>query len=257
MEFDNDFKAIVNEGSNLFLPSISVDCVIFGFHNNELKVLLLKMKQAGVYALPGGFILKGEPADTAAIRVLKERTGLDNIFLQQFYTFGEPDRSDKKLHANLMKKEGIVVDKTNWLLQRFISIGYYALVDFSAVSPKHDALSITCDWHTLDAVTTLMMDHNFILSKALQTLQQQISYLPIGYNLLPLKFTMPELQKLYETILNKSLDRRNFQRRILSYSIIQKLTEVKTGVAHKAPFLYSFIEEKYNQALKNGLSGGW
>lgn len=257
MEFDKDFKAIVNEGSNLFLPSVSVDCVIFGFNNNELKVLLLKMKLAGVYALPGGFILKNEQADTAAIRVLKERTGLDNIFLQQFYTFGEPNRSDKKLHANLMKKEGIVIDKANWLLQRFISIGYYALVDFSAVLPTHDALSITCNWQNLNTVPALMMDHNFILSKALQTLQQQISYLPIGYNLLPLKFTMPQLQKLYETILNKSLDRRNFQRRILSYGIIQKLTEVKTGVAHKAPFLYSFIKSNYDEALKNGLSGGW
>ena len=156
-----------------------------------------------------------------------------------------------------MKKEGLIIDKTNWLLQRFISIGYYALVDFSAVLPTHDALSVTCEWHTLHTVTSLMMNHDLILSKALQILQQQISYLPIGYNLLPLKFTMPELQKLYETILNKSLDRRNFQRRILSYGIIQKLTEVKTGVAHKAPFLYNFIEKNYNEALKNGLGGGW
>lgn len=257
MEIDKDFKTIVHKGAHLFLPSVSVDCVIFGFHNNELKVLLLQMKHAGVYALPGGFILKNEPADTAATRVLKERTGLDNIFLQQFFTFGEPNRSDKKLHANTMKKEGLPVDKNNWLLQRFVSIGYYALVDFSAVSPTHDALSVTCNWHNLDSVTSLMMDHNQILAKALQTLQQQISHLPIGYNLLPVKFTMPELQKLYETILNKPLDRRNFQRRILSYGIMQKLTEVKTGVAHKAPFLYSFIESNYNEALKNGLGGGW
>lgn len=257
MNSNKDFEKIVNEGANIFLPSVSVDCVIFGFHNNELKILLLKMKDAGVFALPGGFILKDEPADTAATRVLKERTGLDNIFLQQFYTFGDPDRSDKMLHANSMKKEGIPINKNNWLLQRFVSIGYYALVNFSAVMPTHDAHSVTCDWHDLNAMPILMMDHNHILDKALLILQQQISHLPIGFNLLPLKFTMPEIQKLYETILNKPLDRRNFQRRILSYGILQKLTEVKTGVAHKAPYLYSFIVNKYNEALKNGLVGGW
>lgn len=251
------FKHLVNKGANLFLPSVSVDCVIFGFHGNELKVLLLQMKQAGQYGLPGGFILKAETADAAAARILQERTGVNNIFLQQFYTFGAPQRSDKKFHLAAMKTQGIAVDKTNWLLQRFVSIGYYALVDFKEVIPTHDENSVDCGWYNLSAGTNLMMDHAEILQKALSTLQQQINHQPIGYNLLPQKFTMPELQKLYETILDKALDRRNFQRRILGYGIVKKLTEVKTGVAHKAPFLYSFDTERYNAALQNGLSGGW
>ena len=257
MQLQPTLKNIVHNGGKIFLPSISVDCVIFGFHDNELKVLALKMKHAGVYGLPGGFILKNEPVAAAASRVLKERTGLDNIFLQQFYTFGEPMRSDKKVHLISMKKEGLVPDKDNWLLQRFVTIGYYALVDFSKVLPTCDAMSVTCDWQLLQPAPTLMMDHNNILDKALETLRQQINHQPIGYNLLPQKFTMPALQKLYETILDKQLDRRNFQRRILSYGILKKLKEVQAGGAHKAPFLYSFDLKKYNEALKTGLGGGW
>ena len=250
-------KNIVHNGGNMFLPSVSVDCVIFGFYGNELKILLLKMKHNDVFGFPGGFILKDENATTAAERVLKERTGLNNIILTQFHTFSEPKRSDKKLHLSTIKKEGLSLLKGNWLLQRFVTIGYYALVDFTKVLHTHDALSETCDWYPLQPAPVLMMDHNDILSKALQTLQQQINHQPIGYNLLPPKFTMPELQKLYETILDKALDRRNFQRRMLSYGILKKLEEVKTGVAHKAPFLYSFNKQKYEEAVRDGLGGGW
>ncbi len=257
MATQKSLEFIVVNGGNVFLPSISVDCVIFGFHNNEMKVLLLQMKHTNEYALPGGFVLKDEALDAAATRVLQERTGLTDIFLQQFACFGAPNRSEKKFHVKAMKKEGIVVDKNNWLLKRFITVGYYALVDFSKVTPRLDELSIECTWYHLQSIPALMMDHNLILNKALETLQQQINHQPIGYNLLPQKFTMPELQKLYEAVLNKKLDRRNFQRKILVYGILKKLKEVKQGVAHKAPFLYSFDVKKYNQALKNGYTGGW
>lgn len=257
MQTKRNLKNIIQNGSKIFLSSVSIDCVIFGFYGNELKILLLQMKHADLHALPGGFILKDESADAAAVRILRERTGLDTIFLQQFYTFADPRRSDKKVHLNTIKKEGLATDKDNWLLQRFVSIGYYALVDFSKVLPAADELSISCAWHDLHPAPLLMMDHNNILNKALQALQQQLNNQPIGFNLLPLKFTMPELQKLYETILNKVLDRRNFQRKILGFSILKKLKEVKKGVAHKAPFLYSFDVKNYNTALINGLGGGW
>mgnify|MGYP003343695027 len=101
------------------------------------------------------------------------------------------------------------------------------------------------------------MDHNLIVEKALETLRIQLAYLPIGKNLLPKKFTMPELQKLYETILNKPLDRRNFQRKILGFGILNKLNETRKGGAHKAPFLYTFNDKKYQKALKEGLYGSW
>jgi 8-oxo-dGTP diphosphatase len=253
MAATNKLKSYLQNGQNIYVPSVSVDCVIFGFHENQLKVLLLKMKDIEQRLLPGGFIEKNENTDEAATRVLNERTGLGEIFLQQFHVFGEPDRSDKKFHAQRMKKEGFVPDKNHWLLQRFITIGYYALVEFSTVNPMPDDLSDSCTWYDLHNLPTLMIDHTAILQKALETVRQHISYHRVGYNLLPVKFTMPELQKLYETILDRQLDRRNFQRKIMVYGILKKLKEVKKGVAHKAPFLYVFDLKKYNKALKDGL----
>lgn len=251
-------KNIFLEGEKLFHPGFSVDCVIFGFHSGQLKVLLLKMKNAEQWALPGGFVLKNEHVDTAATRVLQARTGLENIFLRQFYLFGDTRRNDMQLNEHLLKLQGVVCNEDHWFLQRFLSLGYYALVDFSETIPRPDAISDACQWWDLHEVPALIHDHNQILKKALETLRTQLNYQPIGYNLLPEKFTMPELQKLYETILGKELDRRNFQRKILSYNILKKLNEVrKSGAAHKAPFLYSFDLEKYHKALDEGFNGGW
>jgi 8-oxo-dGTP diphosphatase len=257
MPVNKNIQKFMDEGAHLFLPSLSLDCVIFGFHDNHLKVLLLKIKHATTWGLPGGFILKEEHTDAAAARVLKERTGLDELFLQQFYVFGEPDRSDKSLHRRSMKKDGIKAGDDHWILQRFVTIGYYALVEFSYVSPLPDELSETCQWWELSEVPPLMMDHKYILEKALEALRLHINYHPVGYNLLPGSFTMPQLQKLYETILGKKLDRRNFQRKMLGYQILKRLKERKKGVAYKSPYLYSFDLNRYHKALKEGLKGGW
>lgn len=248
---------LVLEGGKYFMPSLSLDCVIFGFHDNELKVLLLKMKHADEWALPGGFIYKDEDIEDAATRVLRERTGLHDIFLQQFHVFGKPGRADKKYHLSRLKKGGITVSKDNWILQRFITVGYYALVDFAFVTPEPDLGSVACEWHDIHTITELFMDHKNILDKALETLRLQLNHQPIGYNLLPQKFTMPELQKLYETILDKKLDRRNFQRRITGFGFVKRLKETRKGGAHKAPYLYSFDLRKYKKALQDGLQGGW
>jgi 8-oxo-dGTP diphosphatase len=247
---------IISE-SEVYLPSLSVDCVIFGFHENQLTVLLLKIKNATVWALPGGFILKNEDVNESAKRVLKERTGLSEIFLQQFNVFGEPKRSDANFHRRVLKKTGIEIRDNHWLLRRFVTIGYYALVEYSHVNARPDNFSDQCAWRDINDVPELMMDHGEILKKALEILRRDLNYHPVGYNLLPEKFTMPELQKLYETVLGKKLDRRNFQRKILSYGILNRLKEVKKGVAHKAPYLYSFNLRKYQQALKEGLQEGW
>jgi 8-oxo-dGTP diphosphatase len=248
---------IIEGGGIAYLASLSLDCVIFGFHENQLKVLLLKMKNARQWALPGGFVFKDEDIARAAKRVLKERTGLSEIFLQQFNVFGQPKRSDAGFHRRFLKKEGIEIADDHWLLQRFVTIGYYALVEYSYVNPRPDKFSDDCTWRDIDDLPELMMDHRQILDAALETLRVHLNYHPVGYNLLPEKFTMPELQKLYETILGKKLDRRNFQRKILSYGILKRLKEVKQGVAHKAPYLYSFDLRKYHKALKEGLQGGW
>jgi ADP-ribose pyrophosphatase YjhB (NUDIX family) len=240
-----------------FLPHLSLDCVLFGFHQNQLKVLLSRLKGREEWGLPGGFVGKEETAEYAAKRVLKERTGLDHVFLQQFHVFSEPDRGNQLKTLESLREESKAHFNIEWFRQRFISIGFYALVEFSQASPSPDSFSDACQWWDLDTVGRLMLDHNLILQKALETLRLQLNYQPIGYNLLPDTFTMPELQKLYEAILGKKLDRRNFHRKITAYGIIRKLNERRSGVAHKAPDLYSFDLDKYNQALREGLKSGW
>jgi 8-oxo-dGTP diphosphatase len=236
-----------------YLPHISIDCVVFGFHEGLMKVLILKIKNGGDRYLPGGFVIKHEPIEMAANRILKERTGLDKIFLQQFHVFGDPERS--KEHFEMYKD--MLPEKENWFINRFLTIGYYALVDFYDVTPAPDQFSATCFWCDLNDLPELKLDHTLILKTALDTLRLQLNYQPIGYNLMPKEFTMPELQKLYETILDKKLDRRNFQRRMLGFGILNRLEKPRKGGAHKAPYLYSFDLENYKAALTEGFKGGW
>ncbi len=244
-------KHFVN-GRKKYLPNISVDCVIFGFHQNELKVLLLHAKYANQWALPGGFILKNEHMDEAAKRILKERTGLSNIFLQQFYVFSEPKRSSKKINRLFLKNSGVSI-KDSWMYQRFISVGYWALLNFKKAIPVADVFSTACEWFNVDDVPSLILDHNSILKKAIENLRTELNYHPVGYNLLPTKFTMPQLQKLYETILGKKLDRRNFQRKIIATGILKKLEEIKKSKARKAAYLYKFNLPNYQKALHTGM----
>jgi ADP-ribose pyrophosphatase YjhB (NUDIX family) len=250
-------KLLLEKGDKIYHPGISVDCVIFGFHEQQLKILLLKIDTVNKWALPGGFIKKTEPIEEAAYRVLQERTGVKDIFLQQFHVFGAPDRADASIHQKRYQSYGVKIPKDNWLIQRFITVGFYALVDFNEVKLQPNEHEADCQWIDIENLNVLMMDHGDIVQKALETLRAQIAYLPIGKNLLPKKFTMPELQKLYETILNQKLDRRNFQRKLLSFGILNRLTETKKGGAHKAAYLYSFNDKKYQKALKEGLYGSW
>jgi 8-oxo-dGTP diphosphatase len=252
MSFNKEITEHYLKGHEKYLRHISVDCIIFGFHNNELKVLLLNAKYAGLWALPGGFVLKAEHMDEAAGRILKQRTGLDNIFMQQFHVFSAPDRSTRKTNQQFLKNVGVTAQES-WMFERFISVGYTALVDFSKVQPVADVFSAACEWFNIHAIPKMLLDHGDILNKALENLQLQLNYHPVGYNLLPTKFTMPELQKLYETILDRQLDRRNFQRKIAGTGILKRLNETKKGVAHKAPYLYKFDLRKYQKALKGGM----
>lgn len=252
MSFEQEITRHFNKGHELYLRHISVDCVIFGFHENELKVLLLQAKYAGAWALPGGFILKEEHMDDAANRILKNRTGLNGIYLQQFHVFSEPGRSTKEINKQFLKNVGVDM-KESWMFERFITVGYTALVDFSKAQLIPDNFSAACEWHHVNSLPEMILDHKNIIGAALQQLQTNLNYHPIGYNLLPEKFTMPELQKLYETILNRQLDRRNFQRKIIATKILKKLDETKKGVAHKAPNYYKFDVKNYKKALKGGM----
>lgn len=246
-----EYLEFVEKGDRLYLRHLSVDCVIFGFHDNKLRVLLLKWKDGGHWCLPGGFIKRNESVDDAAIRILKDRTGLNDIFLRQFHAFGDPFRDRSKELLSIQAKNG------KWLTERFITIGYYALVEYSKVHPQPDWLSEECRWFDIHKIPKLIYDHGAIVKRALVELQVSLNDQPVGHKLLPEKFTMPELQRLYETLLDKTLDRRNFQKKMLSLGILERLKERKTGGAHKAPYLYRFDKKKYGRAMKQGLRFGF
>ena len=223
-----------------FLPGLAIDAVIFGFSGKQLKILLLEYKNTGLFALPGGFIRKTENLNDAAKRMVKERTGLQNIYLEQFYTFGDFSRFDKKPLQKIMKGKGLVYTDDHYLLKRFISVGYYALIDYTKAVPVPDALSDSCNWYDLNDLPPLMLDHQNIADKALTTLRADLERKLIGFNLLPATFTMGELQSLFEIVLDQKQLRTSFQRKMLSLGILEKVDKKWTGGAHKAPYLYRF-----------------
>lgn len=236
-----------NEAKEIFLPHISADPVVFGFDQNELKVLLLKMNYRKQWLLPGGYIKKDEDLDVAVERILKDRAGVTDVYLEEFGVFGRKNRSEFYFED---------FDETLFHKQRFISIGYFALYNPSRINLVVDEFSEDCDWIYLSKLSEieLAMDHREIIEKALMALREKISIKPIGYNLLPEKFTLSELQKLYEAILGKELNRGNFYRKIKNLGILNKLEEQRRGGAHKSPDLYSFDEENYAKALEDGLN---
>lgn len=236
------------ENKHLYIPNLSADPVIFGFDQNELKVLLVKMKYRKMWILPGGYIHRDEDLDDAVVRILKERAGVNAVsYLEEFAVFGKKNRSEDYFED---------FDETLFNKQRFITIGYYALYNPSKINLAIDEFSESCEWIYLSQLPEIemAMDHKEIVEKALLALREKISIKPIGYNLLPEKFTLSELQKLYEAILGKELNRGNFYRKIKNLGILRKLDEQRRGGAHKAPDLYSFDEENYNKALENGLT---
>jgi 8-oxo-dGTP diphosphatase len=240
MDIDIEKALHYLQSGDKYLPNLSLDCVIFGFHHNQLKVLLLKFKNLDFWALPGGHILKDEDIEVAALRVLAERTGLTNIFLEQFSVFGNLHREVKSFMHKVLEINQLQAPLDCWLFQRFVSIGYYALVDFSKVNPQPDTFSEVCDWVSLADLPELAFDHSEIIQKALETLRASLDKKLVGFNLLPTTFTMSELHKLYETILGTPLRRNNFQRKMLSLGILERLEKKFTGAANKAPYLYKF-----------------
>ncbi|MDT8887684.1 NUDIX hydrolase [Aquirufa regiilacus] len=223
-----------------WLPGISVDCVIFGFHENQLKVLLLKFKKSPVWALAGGFVGVEEDVDQAAQRILEERTGLTDIYLEQFYTFGDLARNYRATeeHRDVNAAMGRSDEDVSWLSKRYITIGYYALVDYSKVQVNPSGLSDASEWMDVSALPKLFLDHNRIVIKALESLRRNLDEKLVAFELLGDTFTMSELQMVYETILGKRLVRTNFQRKILSLEILERIEKKYTGGAHKAPYLY-------------------
>jgi len=223
-----------------FIPNLSFDCVIFGFNGKMLKILLLEYHNTGLFALPGGFIKSDQSLDDAAKQGVKDRTGLENVYLDQFYIFGDLHRADPEHMRRILTANNDNTEENQWMLGRFLTVGYYALINYEEVTLTPDDYSDSIDWYDIDDLPSLMMDHNHIVMKALQVLRNNLSEKLIGMNLLPQKFTMKQLQLVFEAILDQKLRRTSFQRKMLSLDVLERHEKLFQGKAHKAPFLYSF-----------------
>ncbi len=225
---------------SVYLPNISVDGVIFGFQQNQLKVLLLKFENTNVWSLSGGFVGIEEDLDKAAQRILKERTGLDDLYLEQFYVFGDVKRNvgARKEHEQVNQALGRSSEDMAFLSNRYLTVGYFALVDINKVNVTPGEMSDKAEWVDIHQIPPLFLDHNVIVQKALEQLRSNLDEGLLAFNLLPERFTMSDLQIVYETILDKKLVRTNFQRKMLSLDILDRIEKKFTGGAHKAPYLY-------------------
>ncbi len=217
---------------NLF--AVAVDCVVFGYDEGELQLLLIQRgiePFEGKWALPGGFVRKDESLEEAALRELQEETGVTKLYLEQLYSFGAIDRDPR---------------------QRVISVAYFALVKLSDYSVKGASDAKDAAWFSVSDLPDLAFDHNEIAATALERLKGKIRYQPVGFELLPEKFTLTQLQRLYETILERTLDKRNFRKKIQKMDILMDLEEVQQDVAHRAARLFSFHKENYDERSKAG-----
>lgn len=216
--------------------ALTVDCVVFGYDAAALKVLLIQRDLdpfAGKWALPGGFVQLDETLDEAAWRELREETGVGDLYLEQLYTFGALARDPR---------------------ERVVSVAYYALVNLfrHQLTAASDARNAA--WFAVGDTPPLAFDHQQILAMALQRLRAKVRYQPIGFELLPDKFTLTQLQRLYETLLGVTLDKRNFRKKLLGMESLVELDEVEQAVAHRAARLYKFDEEKYRALSECGFN---
>lgn len=217
-------------------PAVTTDCVVFGLDEDDLKVLLIQRDIPpfeGRWALPGGFVRVGESVDDCARRELEEETGLKRVYLEQLYTFGTPDR-DPREHV--------------------ITVAYYALVNLIDHPPQAATDARNAAWFSLDEVPRLAFDHKKILSTGLDRLRGKLRYQPIGFELLPRKFTLTQLQELYETILEQDFDKRNFRKKVQKLGILEETEEFQQDVAHRAARLYRFDKKRYRALLKEGIN---
>jgi 8-oxo-dGTP diphosphatase len=218
------------------MNAVSIDCAIFGFDNGILEVLLVQHGEGiskGKWGLPGGWINKKESTDDAAHRLLADLTGMDNIYLEQLKAFGEPER---------------------FPVRRVITIGYYALVKREDYDIKAGFTASDAKWYRINEIPKLIYDHNEILDYSIKNLRSRVRQAPIGFNLLPEKFTLLQLMHLYEEILGIEMDKSNFRRKILHMKLLVALDEKQKDVSHRAAKLYKFDSEIYEKLTQKGFN---
>lgn len=226
------------------LPTISVDCVIFGYEENMLKVLVRKEfvpYEGKIYLewkLPGNHIRRSENISETAARILKEQTGLENIFVKQFMVFSDPNRLSRKKQDYEWVKPRLQDD-------RVITVGFYSLINLKDVD--NSKLIEVAKWSNAYEINDLMFDHQEIYDEAFKKLRYDLLHEPLVFELLPVKFTLTEMQKLYEAIFNTSYDKRNYRRKVNKMPYLIPLDEIQTGVSHKPARLYTFDRDIYEK----------
>jgi len=218
--------------------NLTVDCVVFGLDVKEkdLKVMLIQRDIPpfeGKWALPGGFVRLNETLEETALRELKEETGIEKVFLEQLYTFGELKRDPR---------------------ERIVTVAYFALVNLNEHQIQATTDARDAAWFSVNDLPALAFDHEKIVQAALARLEGKVRYEPIGFELLPKKFTLTQLQGLYEMVLGRALDKRNFRKKILGMGLLADLNEVQQDVTHRAAKLYQFDERKYRQLKKRNFN---
>ncbi len=221
---------------DFFKSAFTVDNVIFGFDEGTLKILLIRRNEQpfeDFWALPGYFVQPKEDLEAAAARVLREMTGMENVYLEQLRTFGSPGR-----HG----------------FGRVITVAYYSLVKIADFRPRAAGVAQEITWHTVDDLEALAFDHQEIVAVALDKLKRSIRTRPVGFELLPPAFTLTELQHLYEAIWETELEKRNFRKKILSMGLLEDLNRTQEGVAHRPAKLYRFDEAIYRKLEESGFN---
>ncbi|MDX5319483.1 MAG: NUDIX domain-containing protein [Bacteroidota bacterium] len=227
-------------------PHVSVDCVIFCFDEDKLKVLLIEQERPSDadpgapvrLALPGNLVYENEGLDEAAQRVLAELTKLKGIFLKQFHAFGDPKRVQNESEAEWLKSYRTEPEA------RVITIAYYSVVKMEDYEPGAGSFARSSAWYDIHEIPSLAFDHNQILTQAWEALKDELNHDRIGFDLLPKKFTLSQLQRVYEVILDRKLDKRNFRKTVKKLENIRPLDEKQTGVNHKPAQLFKFIQPK-------------
>lgn len=229
-----------------FIANLSIDCVIFGYEKGEMKVLLGKLPFGeNLYNLPGGYIKKTESVDAAAARLLFERTQIKDLYLSQCGVFGDENRIRSSEHRELIIQEfskKYSPQEVNWMTDRFVCVGYYALVEIASVQPVPSEKDEFFEWISIHELPQLVHDHYEILLTALVALRQNFDQKLIAFNLLPKTFTMKDLQRLYEAVFEKPFPMNNFQKKILDLKVLERLEKKFTGAQNKAPYLYRFAK---------------
>lgn len=256
MEVNQEAIAAIRREMEKFIPQLSINCVIFRFDGDRLQVPVVQPLNVDIWTVPGGFIYQNESIDVAAKRIIFEQTQLDNLLLSQFGTIGSADREFSKEFQSFITL-GIPADLAEWISRRFVTIGYYSVVGKQQIELKTGPLFKDAKWIPIEEREKLALDHSLLVSEALKTLRNELQSKPLLSSFMPKTFTIPELQKLYEAILGRPVDRGNFRQRMLKLNFLIKIGTTKEKTKSRPPIIYKLDKKEYVKSLNQDVKLGF